>query len=131
LGDHTLCHFIINPLDFAMAAECASLLTLNLAMLRDHDEAEENRLLSACKAAGVFYLSFEGSGETVNQTAVDGMLRCGHKFFNLPIEQKSTVSWAQTGTYFGYKALGGAVVDQDGTPDSNEFLNVRRHALNQ
>jgi hypothetical protein len=68
LGDHTLCHFIINPLDFAMAAECASLLTLNLAMLRDHDEAEENRLLSACKAAGVFYLSFEGSGETVNQT---------------------------------------------------------------
>lgn len=108
-----------------MTVEFASLPTLNLQQLRDGNEAEQKHLLTACKAAGVFYLSYERPNEVVSHAAVDGMLRCGQEFFNLSIDQKSAVSWARTGTYYGYKALGEAIVDQEGTPDSNEFLNVR------
>ena len=63
--------------------------TISLQKLLDHDSAEEDRILEACKGRGFFYLKLAGpeSGETILKGSED-IARVGEQVMALPLEEK-------------------------------------------
>lgn len=103
----------------------APLLRLSLSKLRN-DPAESDRLLSASKDLGFFYLDLNGDkeGEALLEEA-DRFFELGPKLYDLGREELQKYDYKSLGSYMGYKGFGSAVVDEKGNLDRNEFYNVR------
>lgn len=102
----------------------APLLRLSLSKLRK-DSAESDRLFSASKDLGFFYLDLSGDkeGEALLEEA-DELFELGPKLYNLGREELQQYDYKALGSYMGYKGFGSAVVDEKGNLDRNEFYNV-------
>jgi isopenicillin N synthase-like dioxygenase len=106
----------------------APLVTISLFKLGQSTSfIEHERLFSAAKSLGFFYLDVRGTpeGEHLLQQA-DDMFNLMDEFFSLPIEEKAKYDFAAKKSYFGYKGIGKEVVDGNGTRDKNEIYNVRQ-----
>jgi isopenicillin N synthase-like dioxygenase len=104
----------------------APLVTISLCKLVESTSSiEHERLFSAAKSLGFFYLDVRGTpeGEHLLQQA-DDMFDLMDEFFSLPIEEKAKYDFAAKKSYFGYKGIGKEVVDGKGTRDKNEIYNV-------
>ena len=102
----------------------APLVRLSLASLRNSKE-ESDRLYSACKGLGFFYLDLrkdEAGDRLLNEA--DQLFEVGKSLFELEREELSKYDYKALGSYFGYKGFGRAVVDEKGSLDRNEFYNV-------
>ena len=102
----------------------APLLRLSLSKLRN-DPAESDRLFSASKDLGFFYLDLTGDdgGEELLDEA-DKFFVLGPKLYDLGRDELQKYDYKLQGSYMGYKGFGSAVVDEKGNLDRNEFYNV-------
>jgi hypothetical protein len=102
----------------------APLLRLSLSKLRT-DPVESDRLFSASKDLGFFYLDLRGDeeGETLLEEA-DKFFELGPKLYDIGRDELQKYDYKSQGSYMGYKGLGAAVVDEKGNLDRNEFYNV-------
>ncbi|PGG95268.1 hypothetical protein AJ79_10157 [Helicocarpus griseus UAMH5409] len=102
---------------------CAPLLRLSLEKLLNHNETEVERLCSACKDLGFFYLDLRGNPILAD---ADGLFDTGERLFELDLDEKRKYDMSKQFSYFGYKESGAAVVDKFGNRDRNEFYNVSK-----
>jgi isopenicillin N synthase-like dioxygenase len=102
----------------------APLHRLSLSKLRN-DPAESDRLFSASKDLGFFYLDLRGDeeGEKLLKEA-DQFFHLGPNFYDLGRDELQKYDYRSQGSYMGYKGFGSAVVDEKGNFDRNEFYNV-------
>ena len=102
----------------------APLYRLSLARLRD-DIAESERLFSASKSLGFFYLDLRNDkeGERLLDKASQ-LFELGPKLYALGRDKLQKYDYKSQGSYMGYKGYGSAVVDEQGNLDRNEFYNV-------
>jgi isopenicillin N synthase-like dioxygenase len=103
----------------------APLHRLVLSKLRA-DPAESERLFSASKDLGFFYLDLrqDDEGETLLAEA-ERLFRLEPAFYDLGREELEKYNYKSQGSYMGYKGYGSSVVDEKGNLDRNEFYNVR------
>lgn len=103
----------------------APLHRLALSRLRA-DPAESERLFSASKDLGFFYLDLRGDddGEAMIAEA-DRLFSLAPALYDLGREELQKYDYKAQGSYMGYKGFGNAVVDEKGNLDRNEFYNVR------
>ena len=128
----------------------APLLRLNLNRLLQGNSQETEKLWTACRDIGFFYLDLrdgqtrksdsfqkeEDDEAVTSQIDGDGLLEdaaqlfaLGEKLFMLSTEEKQQYDFKDRGSYFGYKGLGAGVIDSKGTRDRNEFYNVSKDDL--
>lgn len=103
----------------------APLHRLVLSKLRT-DPTESERLFSASKDLGFFYLDLrqDDEGEALLAEA-DKLFALAPVFYDLGREELQKYDYKAQGSYMGYKGFGTAVVDENGNLDRNEFYNVR------
>src|SRR5271170_4557921 len=101
----------------------APLLRLSLRKLLGREEGEVARFNRACDELGFFYLDLDGPGDAILRDANE-LLGVAERLYDLPLEEKLKYDFSAENSYFGYKALGAAVVDRKGNLDRNEFYNV-------
>jgi isopenicillin N synthase-like dioxygenase len=104
----------------------APLVTISLRKLvEDISGIEHERLFSAAKSLGFFYLDVQGTPEGKHLLRqADDLFDLMNEFFSLSIEEKAKYDFAAKKSYFGYKGIGKEVVDGKGTRDKNEIYNV-------
>jgi isopenicillin N synthase-like dioxygenase len=103
----------------------APLHRLSLSRLRA-DPAESDRLFSASKDLGFFYLDLrtDKEGEKLLKEATE-FFDLAPKLYDLGREELQKYDYKDQGSYMGYKGFGTAIVDEQGNLDRNEFYNVR------
>ena len=107
----------------------APLHRLSLLKLRQ-DQAESRRLFASSKDLGFFHLDLRADplGEALLSQA-DELFDLGPKLFDLGREELQKYDYKTVGSYMGYKGFGGAVVDEEGNLDRNEFYNVGSRSM--
>lgn len=99
---------------------------------KEHHDLTVNPWGSDVPAAGTAEASY--SSQSIVGTEVNGdklievayrLFAVGEELFDLPLAEKSTYDLSAKGSYFGYKGYGKGQTDAKGTPDRNEFFNVR------
>ena len=117
----------IAPIPFPDDVPTAPLVTVSLSKLLSGDPTERNRFYDASKALGFFYLDLRGcaEGEALLHNA-DSMFLTAEHFFDLPVDIKQQYNFAAQGSYFGYKGMGGEVIDGAGNKDRNEIYNISK-----
>lgn len=102
----------------------APLHRLSLFKLRN-DAEESERLFSASKDLGFFYLDLRNDeeGEKLLQDA-ESFFELGPKLYDLGRDELQKYDYKNEGSYMGYKGFGSAVVDEQGNLDRNEFYNI-------
>ncbi|KAG0650099.1 Glutamine hydroxylase [Hyphodiscus hymeniophilus] len=105
----------------------APLLRLSLSKLRNEPE-ESNRLFSASKDLGFFYLDLKEDklGEELLEEAKD-LFALGPRLYELGRDELQKYDYKSQGSYMGYKGFGSAVVDEKGSLDRNEFYNIPKN----
>ena len=92
------------------------------------DEAEQHKVLTACRTHGFFYLDLRGcpDGEAlINES--EGLRELAVHAFKLPIEEKMKYLQIKGVSLFGYKEPGTIKkTDKDLRPDTTEFFNVAK-----
>ncbi|KAI9059088.1 Clavaminate synthase-like protein [Trametes sanguinea] len=97
------------------------LLIIDYQLLRAGDEPEISRLWKAATELGFWYLKNHGvDGE------VEAMFDLGRSTFALPLDEKMKFEQGDQGFSFGYKAAGMQFMDDNGTKDVTEFLNISK-----
>lgn len=106
----------------------APLVTLSLAKLKQGDASEVAALFKCSKDLGFFYLDLRGTEDGEHLYADAQQLnKLEKEFFDLPQEEKERFDREvlEGGhRYYGYKAIGKAVMDKTGSPDRLETYNV-------
>ncbi|KAI8990726.1 Clavaminate synthase-like protein [Trametes punicea] len=97
------------------------LLIVDYELVRVGDEQEIDKLWKAATELGFWYLKNHGVDEEV-----DAMFAMGRETLALPLEEKMKFEQGSKGVGFGYKAAGVQFMDDRGTRDVTEFLNVSR-----
>ncbi|KAH9952037.1 Clavaminate synthase-like protein [Amylocystis lapponica] len=97
------------------------LLVVDYALIKAGDEDEKEKLWQAATKLGFWYLKNHGA-----EREVDAMFEMGNETMKLPLEEKMKFEQGDDGISFGYKAAGVAAVDEKGTLDCTEFLNVSK-----
>ncbi|KZS96785.1 Clavaminate synthase-like protein [Sistotremastrum niveocremeum HHB9708] len=97
------------------------LLIVDFKLIEAKDTLEIEKLRHAATNLGFWYLKHHGAEELV-----DRMFDLGDDIMNLPLDEKMEYEQGDTGRSFGYKASGANAVDEDGTLDSVEFLNISK-----
>ena len=111
----------------------APLKRLSLASLLSSDpsiaKSESLRLFDACTSLGFFYLDLRDTpqGDAILKDS-DDLFLMQKSLFALPEQEKQKYNFIAQGkeTYFGYKGIGGSIIDKDGRKDRNEFWNVSK-----
>jgi isopenicillin N synthase-like dioxygenase len=83
------------------------------------DPLAPQKVLSACKDVGFFYLSIEG----VSSSLTDEVLSASRAFFALPLEAKMALTIDKYAR--GYTPLGSFALDAAVAPDSNEGFYIK------
>ncbi|EMD38839.1 hypothetical protein CERSUDRAFT_92873 [Gelatoporia subvermispora B] len=99
----------------------APLLIIDYALIKAGDEHEKDRLFQAAKDLGFWYLKNHGADEEVNS-----MFEFGMETMSLPLDEKMKFEQGDSGLSFGYKAAGMSAIDEKGTRDATEILNVAK-----
>ncbi|KAI0049475.1 Clavaminate synthase-like protein [Auriscalpium vulgare] len=97
------------------------LVVVDYALMKAGDAAEIDGLWKAATELGFWYLKNHGADEEV-----DAMFEMGAETMALSLEEKMLFEQGDSGVSFGYKYAGSSAVDQHGTPDACEFINVAR-----
>lgn len=103
----------------------APLIRLSLDKLLRHDEEEVHRFCNACEDLGFFYLDLRDAdtGASILSEA-DKLFNVGEELLALDLAEKRKYDFSKKNSYFGYKAMGAAVINQSGKLDKHEFYNV-------
>ena len=82
------------------------------------------QLREACVEVGFFYLT----GHGIERRDFDQLMGFGHRFFELPVEQKMSLHYARSPWRTGYFGVGGEGTggDAQGTPDLRERFRMNR-----
>ncbi|KAJ3552763.1 hypothetical protein NM688_g3981 [Phlebia brevispora] len=97
------------------------LLIIDYQLLKEGNEDEINRLWDAATKLGFWYLKNHGADKEV-----DGMFEMGAETMGLSLEEKMKFEQGDEGASFGYKAAGASAVDEQGTLDTVELINVAK-----
>ncbi|OCH93705.1 Clavaminate synthase-like protein [Obba rivulosa] len=97
------------------------LITVDYDLIKADDQAEIDKLWKAATELGFWYLKNHGL-----DTEVNAMFDMGAETMRLPLEEKMKFEQGDEGVYFGYKAAGVNAIDEKGTLDATEFLNVSK-----
>ncbi|KAF9033917.1 Clavaminate synthase-like protein [Hymenopellis radicata] len=97
------------------------LLVVDYQLVRLGDEHEIEKLWKAATELGFWYLKNHGVDDEVSE-----MFEMGRETIALPLEEKLKFEQGDDGTSFGYKAAGSNTIDQAGTRDITEFLNISK-----
>ncbi|KAI0686229.1 Clavaminate synthase-like protein [Earliella scabrosa] len=111
---------LTNPPPFPDDIPTHPLLVIDYQLIRESDENELNRLWKAATELGFWYLKNHGVEE------VDAMFDVGRETLALPLEEKLKFEQGDQGFSFGYKAAGVQYMDNNGTRDVTEFLNIAK-----
>lgn len=116
----------------------APLLKISLSNLLQKNASEEQKLYSACRDLGFFYLDLQsppstappdtgsaGPGSALLSTSSQ-LFTLGQEIFALPLEEKLQYDLSSQNSYFGYKGYGAGVIDSNGTRDRVEFWNISK-----
>jgi len=95
------------------------LLVVDYQKLLANDEAEIEKLWEGATSIGFWYLKNHGADAEVEQ-----MFNMGEETMALPLSEKMEFEQGDTGLSFGYKAFGANAVDEHGTVDTAEYINV-------
>ncbi|KAF5391868.1 hypothetical protein D9757_001847 [Collybiopsis confluens] len=97
------------------------LLVIDYGLLKRGDEREIDTLWNAATSLGFWYLKNHGCDEDVEK-----MFEMGAETLDLPLKEKMKYEQGDGGISFGYKYIGASAVDVQGTPDSNELINIAK-----
>ncbi|RDX48491.1 Clavaminate synthase-like protein [Lentinus brumalis] len=97
------------------------LLVIDYQLVKAGDAAEVEKLWKAATELGFWYLKNHGVDEQVN-----AMFDMGRETMALPLEEKMRFEQGDEGFSFGYRAAGMQFMDERGTPDVTEFINVSK-----
>ncbi|EIN05629.1 Clavaminate synthase-like protein [Punctularia strigosozonata HHB-11173 SS5] len=97
------------------------LLVIDHARIVAGDEEEVDRLWHAATTLGFWYLKNHGVEEEVRR-----MFEMGRETMALPMEEKMKFEQGDSGMSAGYKAAGANATDENGSPDTVEFINVAK-----
>ncbi|KAI0666079.1 Clavaminate synthase-like protein [Trametes maxima] len=97
------------------------LLVIDYQLVKHGDEDEARRLWKAATELGFWYLKNHGVDDEV-----DAMFDMGRETLALPLEEKMKYEQGDHGFSFGYKAAGVQFMDDNGTRDIIEFLNISK-----
>ncbi|RPD55161.1 Clavaminate synthase-like protein [Lentinus tigrinus ALCF2SS1-7] len=97
------------------------LFVIDYQLVKAGDEHEVNKLWRAATELGFWYLK----NHDVNEE-VDEMFEMGRETLALPLEEKMCFEQGDNGFSFGYRAAGMQFMDERGTPDVTEFINVSK-----
>ncbi|CDO69473.1 hypothetical protein BN946_scf184817.g33 [Trametes cinnabarina] len=97
------------------------LLIVDYQLVRAGDAEETNKLWKAATELGFWYLKHHGVDEEVK-----AMFDMGRSTLALPLEEKLRFEQGDQGFSFGYKAAGMQFMDDNGTRDVTEFLNISK-----
>ncbi|KAI0773527.1 Clavaminate synthase-like protein [Fomes fomentarius] len=97
------------------------LLVIDYQLIRDGVEDELNRLWEAATGLGFWYLKNHGVDKEVEE-----MFDMGRETLDLPLQEKVKFEQGNDGFSFGYKAAGVQFIDERGSRDVTEFLNIAR-----
>ncbi|EKM57163.1 uncharacterized protein PHACADRAFT_254744 [Phanerochaete carnosa HHB-10118-sp] len=98
-----------------------SLLVVDYHLIKEGDDAEIDKLWDAATKLGFWYLKNHDA-----DAEVDAMFVMGEETMKLPLDEKMKYELGDGGNSFGYKAAGTNAIDEKGTPDTTEFLNVSK-----
>ncbi|TBU57812.1 Clavaminate synthase-like protein [Dichomitus squalens] len=93
------------------------LIVVDYQLVRAGNEEEINKLWKAATELG-FCLRNHGVEE------IDDMFEMGHETMALPLEEK--LKFDEKGASFGYKVPGVMILDDNGTRDVTEYINVSK-----
>lgn len=93
----------------------------------DERRAVAKALREACIDIGFFYLS----GHGIAQSEFDAVVTMGHRFFELPLAEKTKLHSNNSPERLGYRPLGGPNPGSNGdkTPDIKERFHMAREVL--
>jgi len=97
------------------------LLVVDYKLIEKRDPQELGKLYQAATELGFWYLKNHGVDDLVNS-----MFEMGEATMNLPLDEKMKFEQGDDGRSFGYKASGANAVDEAGTLDFVEFINVSK-----
>ncbi|OBZ65457.1 1-aminocyclopropane-1-carboxylate oxidase [Grifola frondosa] len=97
------------------------LLVVDYQLIRAGDKDEISKLWKAATELGFWYLKNHGVDREV-----DEMFELGAETMRLPLEEKMKYEEGDDGFSFGYKPAGVNAVDDKGSTDATEFLNVSK-----
>ncbi|KAI0751881.1 Clavaminate synthase-like protein [Daedaleopsis nitida] len=97
------------------------LLVVDFQLIRAGHEKEIDKLWKAATGLGFWYLK----NHCVDND-VDMMFDMGKEIMALPLEEKLKFEQGSQGFSFGYRAAGKQFVDERGTLDVTEFMNVSK-----
>ncbi|RPD55163.1 Clavaminate synthase-like protein [Lentinus tigrinus ALCF2SS1-7] len=95
------------------------LLVIDYTLLKAGDHDELDKFWKAATELGFWYLKNHGIDHEVN-----AMFDLGAQTFALPAEEKVPYSYKGDGSSFGYKPIGTNVIDEKGTRDTTEAMDV-------
>lgn len=124
----TRVHSLDNFPPFPENVSTAPIATAVLTKLLAGDQAEGEKVLTACRTHGFFYLDLRGCAE--GETLIDESERLRElavKAFSLPLEEKKKFHLLKGVSLFGYKEAGTVKqTDKDLRPDMTEFFNIAK-----
>ncbi|KAJ3552762.1 hypothetical protein NM688_g3980 [Phlebia brevispora] len=97
------------------------LLIIDYKLLQEGDVEEITKLWDAATKLGFWYLKNHGTDKEV-----DAMFEMGAETMQLPLDEKMKFDQGYEGASFGYKAMGATAVDETGTLDTVELINVAK-----
>ncbi|TBU56852.1 Clavaminate synthase-like protein [Dichomitus squalens] len=97
------------------------LLVIDYELIKAYDKDEIAQLWKAATELGFWYLENHGVDEEVHK-----MFDVGAETMDLPFQEKMEFEQGDNGFSFGYKASGATVTDENGSPDSVEFINIAK-----
>src|SRR5271170_5565812 len=95
----------------------ASLVILDFALLSKNHPEEIERMFTACREKGFFYLQN-------HKVDTEAAFQFGKELYDIPSEEKEKYAMGDGGNYLGYRRAGLFVVDAKGAPDAVEMWNV-------
>ncbi|PSR76517.1 hypothetical protein PHLCEN_2v8420 [Hermanssonia centrifuga] len=96
------------------------LLIIDYQLIKQGDSEEIDRLWEAATKLG-FCLKNHGV-----DAEVDNMFEAGAETMRLPLEEKMQYTQGEGEFFFGYEAKGSSAIDDSGTPDTTEYLNISK-----
>ncbi|TFY72151.1 hypothetical protein EVG20_g849 [Dentipellis fragilis] len=97
------------------------LLVIDFALIKAGDKPEVDRLWKAATELGFWYLKNHGA-----EGLTDAMFDMGAETMELPLDEKMKFEQGDGGRSFGYKYAGANAIDETGTKDAVEFINVSK-----
>ncbi|KZT28362.1 Clavaminate synthase-like protein [Neolentinus lepideus HHB14362 ss-1] len=95
------------------------LIVIDYGLLVIGDSREIGKLWDAATMQGFWYLRLDDLGPSA-----DVMYALSHQALGLPLAEKVRLCSDDENGSFGYKAMGASAVDQKGTTDITEFMNI-------